>query len=92
MRASYLLGLVCLTGLPGLGCALCSTPYDYDYVTYGGRTPRTDMRHGRVGSTLSDPSILVAPTAVPIEALDESYSAVLEQSDDEVQTASAVTR
>jgi hypothetical protein len=31
------------------------SPYDYDYGTYGTKTPRTDMRHGRVGSVLSDP-------------------------------------
>jgi hypothetical protein len=38
-----------------LGCSVCPSPYDYDYGTYGTKTPRTDMRHGRVGSILSDP-------------------------------------
>lgn len=38
-----------------LGCSVCPSPYDYDYGTYGTKTPRTDMRHGRVGSVLSDP-------------------------------------
>lgn len=37
-----------------LGCSVCPSPYDYDYGTYGTKTPRTDMRHGRVGSILSD--------------------------------------
>jgi len=38
-----------------LGCSVCPSPYDYDYGTYGTKTPRTDMRYGRVGSVLSDP-------------------------------------
>ena len=37
------------------GCSICPSPYDYDYGTYGTKTPRTDMRHGRVGSLFSDP-------------------------------------
>lgn len=37
-----------------VGCALCSSPYDYDYVTYGSKTPRTNMKCGRVGSPFSD--------------------------------------
>ena len=51
-KSSLLLG--CLTA-SCLGCSVCPSPYDYDYGTYGTKTPRTDMRHGRVGSVLSDP-------------------------------------
>lgn len=37
-----------------VGCSICPSPYDYDYGTYGTKTPRTNMRHGRVGSILSE--------------------------------------
>ncbi len=52
----YLIPKVVLLGLmsSSVGCALCSSPYDYDYVTYGGKTPRDNMRCGRVGSPFSD--------------------------------------
>ena len=36
------------------GCSLCCSPYTDDYLTHGSRTPRSDMRHGRVGSILSE--------------------------------------
>jgi hypothetical protein len=32
------------------GCSLCCTPWDYAYAGYGGRAPREDRFHGRVGS------------------------------------------
>jgi hypothetical protein len=53
-RAKCWMLLGCLTA-SCLGCSVCPSPYDYDYGTYGTKTPRTDMRHGRVGSILSDP-------------------------------------
>ena len=34
------------------GCAMCANPFDCYYAAYGGRLPRTDMVHGRVGSIL----------------------------------------
>ena len=40
------------------GCSLCCSPDTDDYVTYGSRTPRMDMKRGRVGSILSDQSIM----------------------------------
>lgn len=40
-----------------LGCSICPSPYDYDYGTYGTKTPRSDMRNGRVGSVFSDPAL-----------------------------------
>ena len=47
------LGLLSLS----LGCSICPSPYDYDYGTYGTKTPRSDMRNGRVGSVFSDPAL-----------------------------------
>ena len=40
------------------GCSLCCSPDTDDYLTYGSRTPRLDMKRGRVGSILSDQSIM----------------------------------
>ncbi len=37
------------------GCSLCCNPLVDNYTTFGSRTPRTDMQHGRVGSVFSDP-------------------------------------
>lgn len=47
-------GLALLLSIFG-GCSICPSPYDYDYGAYGTKTPRSDMRHGRVGSLFSDP-------------------------------------
>ena len=55
-----------LAGFTGLaGCSICPSPYDYDYGTYGTKTPRTDMRHGRVGSLFSDPALTQGQLAAP---------------------------
>ncbi|MCY3007587.1 MAG: hypothetical protein NTV29_16625 [Planctomycetota bacterium] len=53
-RASRWMLMGCLS-VGCLGCSICPSPYDDDYGTYGTKTPRTDMRHGRVGSVFSDP-------------------------------------
>ncbi len=61
------------------GCSICSSPYDCDYGTYGSRTPRTDMRHGRVGSIFSDPALvgssagqnLVSDDQLVVEEIDD---------------------
>jgi hypothetical protein len=37
-----------------VGCSLCCNPYLDDYVAFGSRTPRMDMKRGRVGSILSE--------------------------------------
>lgn len=58
-KSSMLLGWLTASCL---GCSVCPSPYDYDYGTYGTKTPRTDMRHGRVGSILSDPVYRGGPT------------------------------
>jgi hypothetical protein len=51
------LGLLVLATLSASGCSLCCSPYNDDYLTYGSRTPRLDMKNGRVGSILSDPQL-----------------------------------
>ena len=51
------LGLLLLATLSATGCSLCCSPYNDDYLTFGSRTPRLDMKHGRVGSILSDPQL-----------------------------------
>lgn len=56
------------------GCSLCCSPYDYQYGTYGTRTPRVDMTNGRVGSTFSDPS-LISVQQQPITTEYESSDA-----------------
>ena len=48
------LGMIFLAIISATGCSLCCSPYTDDYVTFGSRTPRLDMKQGRVGSTLSD--------------------------------------
>lgn len=40
------------------GCTLCCAPFLEEYVTTGGKHPRSDMTHGRVGSVFSDPEYL----------------------------------
>ena len=57
-RLSFpVLGFLLVATLSATGCSLCCSPYNDDYLTYGSRTPRLDMKHGRVGSILSDPQI-----------------------------------
>jgi hypothetical protein len=79
--------LLTLSLISPLGCALCCSPFDLDFVTYGGKTPRTDMRHGRVGSNLSDPQLVGYATnadsttePMEIQAIESDYGSVLESS------------
>jgi len=72
-----------------IGCALCCSPFDPDFVTYGGKTPRVDMRHGRVGSNFSDPQLVgyAADSSTPnrpmeIQAIESEYGTLLESSSD----------
>lgn len=44
------LGLVVVVAMLGSGCAMCCSPYDEAYGFTGGRWPRADLCHGRVGS------------------------------------------
>ena len=52
------------------GCSLCCSPYTDDYVTFGSRTPRLDMKNGRVGSILSDNQAL---NGIPAFSSDTSH-------------------
>lgn len=63
-----------------VGCTICSNPFDYDYVTYGSRTPRHDMKHGRVGSPFSEVAPAYGPTE-SVEAIDGDYAEILEGSE-----------
>ena len=45
LRCSLLALLTATTG-----CALCGSPFDYTYSTYGGKWQREDETSGRVGS------------------------------------------
>lgn len=81
--------LLTLSLISPIGCALCCSPFDLDFVTYGGKTPRTDMRHGRVGSNLSDPQLVGYGAQGPgtsepmeIQAIESEYGSVLESSND----------
>lgn len=64
-------GILCLAILVHFaGCTLCSAPYDYDYGGFVTKTPRNDMKHGRVGSIFSDPSLSETVVAKSIEPQD----------------------
>lgn len=54
------------------GCTLCPSPYDADYGGYVTKTPRADMRQGRVGSIFSDPA-LDPPSTVEHDSEGESF-------------------
>jgi hypothetical protein len=41
------------------GCAICSSPTDYDYGAYGGRWDRMDRCRGRVGSAFEPAEIQI---------------------------------
>lgn len=66
--------------LSQVGCSMCSGPFDYDYPSFGGKHPRANRSHGRVGSILSDPiTTLTGPSAdsnltPPPELLETSSS------------------
>jgi hypothetical protein len=67
MRAKrfWALGALLAISLTTTGCSICCNPYVDDYVTFGSRTPRTDMKHGRVGSIFSDPQLVGTSYEVP---------------------------
>ena len=46
-----------------LGCSMCCGPTDFDYPTIGGKHQRLDPTRGRVGSRLSDPNVIIGPSA-----------------------------
>lgn len=52
------------------GCAICASPYDEDYGGFVAKTPRNDMRYGRVGSPFSDPESTETPIDATYEELE----------------------
>ncbi len=61
---------LCLTSLAlgsiiSNGCALCCSPFDLEYATYGTKVPRMDQQRGRSGSPFSDPEVMGAYGNVP---------------------------
>ncbi len=67
------LGLLVLGTLAETGCSLCCSPYADDYVTFGSRTPRLDMKHGRVGSILSDQQLMSTGHVVELDQVGEEF-------------------
>ncbi len=53
MGRTYGFGLLVIGALLTSGCATCCSPYDEAYGYTGGRWPRTDLCHGRVGSAFA---------------------------------------
>lgn len=53
MGRTYCLGLLGIAALLISGCAMCCSPYDEAYGFTGGRWPRADLCHGRVGSAFA---------------------------------------
>ncbi|MCA9152251.1 MAG: hypothetical protein KDA92_23275 [Planctomycetales bacterium] len=53
------------------GCAMCASPYDCTYVSYGGIRERVDMVHGRVGSMYAPAEEINHATHTPA-VLEES--------------------
>ncbi|MFN6128158.1 MAG: hypothetical protein ACK5AC_19910 [Planctomycetota bacterium] len=52
------------------GCTLCQSPYDDDYGGFVTKTPRADMRYGRVGSIFSDPALSETTISESIEPME----------------------
>ena len=67
--AALLAGLVLSTG-----CSLCPEGYLDDYATVGGKWPRGNPTHGRVGSILSDAgAISTSETVVYGDSVGQDY-------------------
>lgn len=50
MKSLLLAGLLLSLVASGSGCAMCASPWDCAYGTYGGKWQRGDQFHGRVNS------------------------------------------
>jgi hypothetical protein len=72
--------LVLMLAFSSSGCSLCCSPYTEDYAAFGSRTPRIDMKNGRVGSILSDPQLMGNAYSNPSSGID----GYVEQSDEQV--------
>lgn len=55
-----LLGALSLI-LASTGCAMCSSPFDYDYNAYGGTWDRDERCRGRVGSAFEPAESRLVP-------------------------------
>ena len=64
-------GLVLLAASCSVGCTMCCSPYDSDYIGTGGKHQRTDPRYGRVGSVFSDPTFSNGGVSEGIEMVDD---------------------
>ena len=64
LRSLIALALLVAVSMLGGGCAMCTTPHDHDYPTYGGSWERIDRTHGRVGSVFE-------PAGAPAEEVAE---------------------
>ncbi|MCA9122797.1 MAG: hypothetical protein H6822_36595 [Planctomycetaceae bacterium] len=53
LRKLYCTGLLSFV-VSSIGCALCCSPDDCNYGTYGGRWQRYDMANGRVSSIFAE--------------------------------------
>lgn len=49
------------------GCAMCCSPFDYSYPTYGGKWQRVDREHGRVGSAFTPHAGVKVKEGKPVE-------------------------
>jgi hypothetical protein len=67
-------GFLASVTISAAGCSLCCSPYTDDYVAFGSKIPRVDMKHGRVGSILSDPEAMTTIQSSQTGlAYDESF-------------------
>ena len=70
-----LLGVFALI-LASTGCALCPSPFDYDYNAYGGTWDREERCRGRVGSAFEPAESRLVPVKSkaepqPIEPIED---------------------
>jgi hypothetical protein len=63
--------LLLMLAFSASGCSICCSPYTDDYVAFGSRTPRMNMKHGRVGSILSDPQLMGNAYSDPSSGMNE---------------------
>jgi len=61
MMRRLILSVGCLALAATTGCAMCSSPFDYDYGAYGGRWDRIERCRGRVGSAFEPAEARLLP-------------------------------
>jgi hypothetical protein len=75
-RILTIAALLLMLAFSASGCSLCCSPYTEDYVAFGSRTPRMDMKHGRVGSILSDPQLMGNAYPDPSSGINENVEQI----------------